>query len=142
MRRPTLLLSIGLAASLLVLTTAADKQRKQPSLKDFMRPKLDHAQKLLEGLTLEQFDVIGKEAQALSLLSRESEWNVLQTEEYLQQSLEFRRAAESIRDAAAKQNLDRAALGYVTLTLKCVNCHKYVRDVRTADSRPPSPRKR
>jgi hypothetical protein len=33
---------------------------------------------------------------------------------------------------ARQKNLDGAALKYVELSLKCVNCHKYVRGVRMA----------
>jgi hypothetical protein len=122
----------------------AQNQQPRESVRAFMRPKLSHSQNLLEGLTLEQFEVIKKEAQALSLLSREAEWNVLQTEDYLHYSSEFRRAADAIRDAAARKNLDGAALAYVEMTMKCINCHKYVRGVRTADGnqKPPTRRAR
>lgn len=99
----------------------------------FMRAKLHHSQRLLEGITLEDYELIAKHAQDLSLLSQEANWRVLQTPEYLQHSVEFRRTADALTEAARKKNLDGAALGYVDLTMKCINCHKYVRDVRTAD---------
>lgn len=101
-------------------------------VKDFMRVKLSQSQKVLEGLALEDFDMIAKNAQAMSLLSQESNWKVLQTAEYLRQSQDFQRTADAIRDAAKKKNLDGAALGYVELTMKCIQCHKYVRNVRMA----------
>jgi hypothetical protein len=31
---------------------------------------------------------------------------------------------------AKDKNLDGAALAYVQLTMSCVNCHKYVREIR------------
>lgn len=95
----------------------------------FMRLKLEHSKNVLEGLALEDFDRIVKNAQAMSLLSEDSNWQVLQTPEYLQQSREFRRAADTLTEAARNKNLDGAALAYVDLTMKCVNCHKYVRTV-------------
>ena len=98
----------------------------------FMRLKLAHSQKILEGIALEDFATIEKSAQNLSMLSHEENWQVFQTPEYLRHSEEFRRNVESIRNAAAKKNIDGAALGYVGVTLNCVNCHKYVRDVRMA----------
>ena len=97
---------------------------------DFMRLKLDHSQKVLEGIVLEDYEMISKNAQKLSLLSQASNWQVLQTEEYLQHSGEFRRAADAVSAAAKEKNIDGATLAYMEMTLKCVNCHKYVRDSR------------
>ncbi|MFM9067470.1 MAG: hypothetical protein ACKOUR_09095 [Planctomycetota bacterium] len=99
---------------------------------EFMRAKLLHSQRLLEGLTTENFDVIAKQSQELSLLSQAATWQVLQTQEYRDRSTEFRRAAEAVTEAARKKNLDAAALAYVDVTMKCVSCHKYVRHVRMA----------
>ncbi|MCA9271035.1 MAG: hypothetical protein KDA41_21285, partial [Planctomycetales bacterium] len=67
------------------------------------------------------------------VLSQEASWQVLQTPEYRQQSLEFRRAAQALKESAEKRNLDAAALAYVDVTLKCVRCHHNVRHVRSAD---------
>jgi hypothetical protein len=101
----------------------------------FMRAKLEHSQAVLEGLTTEDFDQIAKGAGQLEVLSQEAAWQVLQTPEYRLQSGEFRRATRALRDAAAKKNIDAAALAYVDVTLKCVRCHQYVRHVRAADAR-------
>ena len=110
-----------------------NKVQQQPNdVRDFMRAKLAHSQKVLEGLTTEDFDMIAKNSQAMSLLAQASNWQVLQTPEYLEQSRDFRRAADTLTDAAKKKNLDGAALAYVEVTMKCVNCHKYVRGVRMA----------
>ena len=57
---------------------------------------------------------------------------MLQTEEYLKQSGDFRRAADALTKAAQEKNVDGAALAYLDMTMKCVNCHKYVRDTRQA----------
>jgi cytochrome c556 len=101
-------------------------------LRDFMHAKLTHSQKVLEGLTSNDFDLIAKHAEQLTQVSQASNWQVLQTEDYIEQSREFRRASSAVRDAAKKKNLDGAALAYVDMTMKCVNCHKYVRGVRLA----------
>ena len=52
--------------------------------------------------------MIAKTSQAMSLLSQATNWQVLQTEEYLQQSRDFRRAADASTEAAKKKNLDGA----------------------------------
>lgn len=103
----------------------------QPNgLKPFMQQKLDHSKAILEGLALEDYQSIAKNAQDLSLLSLESTWNVLSTQEYLQHSQDFRRAVKQIIEAAHEKNVDKATLGYVDLTIRCVECHKYLRETR------------
>jgi hypothetical protein len=124
-----------LAATLLALGVIAARAWTAPptnQVRDFMRLKLDHAQKALEGIVLEDYDLISKHSQQLSLVSQASNWQVLQTEEYLQHSGEFRRATEAMTKAAKEKNLDGAALAYLETTMKCVNCHQYVRDTRQA----------
>lgn len=96
----------------------------------FMRAKLAHSQNVLEGLAVEDFDLIDKGAQQLSLASEDASWQVLQTEDYARQSADFRRSCDSLRKAAKAKNLDGAALAWMEVTLKCVQCHKYVRDER------------
>lgn len=96
----------------------------------FMDLKLARAQELLKGLALEDFKQIEKSSQAISLLCEEETWRVFQTPEYLAHSEQFRRTANAINKAAQEKNLDGAALGYVRMTMQCVECHKYVRDVR------------
>ena len=127
----------GLLAAIVALSLATLGQSEPPNnVRDFMRAKLANSQKVLEGLATEDFDMIAKNAQAMSLLSQATNWQVLQTQEYLQQSQDFRRTADALTEAARKKNLDGAALAYVELTMKCVNCHKYVRGVRMADLEP------
>lgn len=105
--------------------TAAEKPPTQ--LTPLMRMKLEKAKLILEGLTLEDYDKIAQNARQLKLLSMESGWNVLQTEEYELQSKDFRRTTDVIADAAKNKDVNRAALGYVALTVRCVECHSYMR---------------
>lgn len=109
---------------------AADKN--SDDVKAFMRAKLEHSKNILEGLTTENFGLLAKESQQLTLLSLDADWQVLQTAEYAQLSLAFRKTSQSLTEAAQKKNLDGATLAYVELTLKCVQCHKYVRTVEMA----------
>jgi hypothetical protein len=54
---------------------------------------------------------------------------VLQTPDYIRLSVEFRKAAEQIRKGAQDKNLDAGGLGYVKLTMTCIDCHRHVRSV-------------
>ncbi|QDU74635.1 hypothetical protein Pan97_16470 [Bremerella volcania] len=104
----------------------------KPNVQEFMRVKLLHSQKVLEGLATEDYDMIAKHAQEMSLISRAEEWQVFETPDYLHYSEQFRRAADSVTKAAKEKNLDAATLGYVKMTTSCVECHKHVRLVREA----------
>lgn len=95
----------------------------------FMRAKLAHSATVLEGLSLENYDLIAKGAQQLELVSQDSSWQVLQTEDYARHSEAFRRACDGLRRAAKEKNLDAAVLCWMDVTMKCVQCHRYVRDV-------------
>lgn len=121
------------ALSLVVLmcwTAAASAQRNQ--LSDFMRVKLKHSQRVLEGLVLGDFDEIAKNSQDMSLLSLAETWQVIQTPQYVEYSRKFRKAADALTETARKKNLDAATKAFNLVTTRCVECHKYVRDVRMA----------
>ncbi|QEG01653.1 hypothetical protein Mal15_57310 [Stieleria maiorica] len=136
--RRTNLLSLTLIAAVLIPSLAASPAAAQDpiggervapdNVAPLMRRKLDRAKNILEGLTLEQFDKIASNARSLRLLSMEAGWNVVQTEEYRKQSDEFRRACNSVEKAADGKDVHRAALAYVSLTVRCVECHSYMRE--------------
>jgi cytochrome c556 len=94
----------------------------------FMKAKLTHSKNVLAGLATEDYKQIASNAQDLALLSQAATWKVLQTEEYLRHSNEFRRSADALKKAADDENLDGATLAYVQMTMNCVKCHKYVRE--------------
>ena len=130
MRR--ILLGCLLAVTVSVGTLLSCPVRAQDNIVEFMQAKLKNSQQVLKGLATEDFDLIAKNSQAISLLCEDELWMVMKTPEYLERSTEFRRSADAVTAAAKKKNLEAAALGYVDMTLKCVNCHKYLRQVRMA----------
>jgi len=119
-------ISLPLATEPMAAESGTDATPDQVA--DFMRAKLDHSIAVLEGLAVEDYEMMAKAAQDLALASQASNWQVLQTEEYARQSGEFRRSCITLRDAAKAKNLDAAALAWMDVTMKCVQCHRYVRD--------------
>ncbi|HZY84486.1 MAG TPA: hypothetical protein VFE78_06630 [Gemmataceae bacterium] len=101
-------------------------------VQELMRRKLVQSQKVLEGVAVQDFDLIVKHAEGLLIISKQAEWKVLKTPLYEVYSNEFRRNAEELIENAKKKNVDAAALSYVDLTLTCVKCHKHVREKRMA----------
>jgi hypothetical protein len=108
---------------------------------EIMQQKLKHSQAVLEGLAMKDFKKISKSADELLFLTQEEEWKVLRTPDYVNYSNEFRRNVQALRKNAKDENLDACALSYVEMTLSCVRCHKYVREVRMGrlPSRPGQP---
>jgi hypothetical protein len=136
MKRATLWFSAAaVVAGALLLRSAAAEQK--PGLSQFMRPKLTHSQRLLEGLSLENYELIAREARALRTLSETADWQVLPSIEYVRYSADFQRLCnEMIRHANGK-NLDGASLAYLQLTLNCIECHKHVRQYRDKEVKRP-----
>jgi hypothetical protein len=106
------------------------KDNKKETVSDLMQKKLKYSQKILEGIALNDFDTIAKYADEVVLVSRDAEWKVVKSPRYELFSDEFRGNAETLIKVAKEKNLDGAALAYVEMTLNCVKCHKYVREVR------------
>jgi len=109
---------------------ASAQPGKQPT--KIMVEKLKFSQKLLEGLALANFDMITRNAEDLIQLTKTEEWQVLKTPKYDLFSNEFRRGAENVIEKAKMKNIDGATLAYFELTMSCVRCHTYVREVRGA----------
>ena len=103
---------------------------KDNKVQQLMKKKLQHSQRVLEGIALNDFGLISRNAEDLIRVSKEAEWHVLKSPQYDVNSNEFRRSAVALIQAAKDKNVDGAALAYVDLTLSCVRCHKHLREVR------------
>lgn len=124
-------LAASLCIGIIIAGSGQSDEPKPNKSASFMRLKLDHSQKVLEGLANEDFESIAKNAQQISLLTEDEMWQVLQTPEYRHLSAEFQRIANDLTKQAKKKNLEGSTLSYVQLTMSCVNCHKYVRAAKS-----------
>jgi hypothetical protein len=122
---------IWTASTLLALALAGRLgAAKDGSTADVMRLKLDHAHKVMTALALHDFGGLQRGAEELSRLSQASGWHARQTPEYQLFTTEFRRAADSLAEAAKAKNIDAATVAYTQVTFSCVSCHKYMRGGR------------
>lgn len=99
-------------------------------LKTFMRKKLDASSKILEGLTVEDSELIRKGAASLLEMSKAEQWNVLLDEDYREYNREFRSLIRKLDKAAESNNFDNALLQWLDATKACIDCHQHVRDLR------------
>ena len=134
---------LGIASACAVLGSGSAISQDQPKKKvpdakrdpeqtSFMRKKLEASAEILEGLTAEDSKLIIKGARALVEMSNAEKWKVRNDVMYRQFSGEFQRSAQSLLEAAEKENYDAAALKWIDTTMKCLECHKFVRGMRLA----------
>ncbi len=97
-----------------------------------MREKLNYSKDVLEGLALERYTAIENAGKALKKLSEGAEWEVTtipNATDYVMLTTDFQRHADDLVKQAKAKNIDGATLAYLKLTMSCVQCHKFIRDV-------------
>jgi hypothetical protein len=106
----------------------AQRERGLSPSQEIMWRKLDLSHETLDALALDDFEAIVAYSDDLEAMSRAEAWTTLSSlsdsQPYLSESAQFRRAARELGDAARAKDSERAALAYVDLTLRCVRCHR------------------
>jgi hypothetical protein len=97
-----------------------------------MRKKLEHAQKLLEGIAINDLKKVNENADDLMTLSKVAEFRALKTLDYERHTNDFRRTLDDMRRGVKNKNLEAVTLAYMDMTMTCVRCHTHVRDTRLA----------
>ena len=120
-------------SSLLLLMTSDGTVKSQETgpVKKLMSLKLDHARTILESIIKQDFETLKESSFRLGVLTASSDWLVIPTPEYSQNMADFRRAVEALGETHKGGDIDSAALAYLDMTLRCVQCHKYVRAYQT-----------
>jgi hypothetical protein len=95
-----------------------------------MRDKVTWAGKAIDGLSVEDFGKVAESAKMLRMISRAASWHVIDSDEYTHLSKNFQEQAADMERHAKEKNLDAAGLDYMRISLTCIQCHKYMRDVR------------
>jgi len=103
-----------------------------PELNTVMREKLGHAQKILEAVVTSDWMSLETHSRELEQLTRDPRWMVLKYPEYSKHSAAFVQAVQALHTAAAQHDLEDTPKTYVNMTLKCVECHRYLARDRIA----------
>jgi hypothetical protein len=128
-----------IAVGLIALAYEANELYAQRQLRQLMMDKLHASQKLLEAIATANYKGMSNRADELLQIANQAEWVAFKTPRYELHSNEFRRAAETISRKAKEKNIDGVTLAYMDLTMSCVRCHQYVREVRDAAAPAPLP---
>lgn len=121
-------IAVALSACLGFAASAA----QGPGLNNVMREKLQHAQKILEAVVTSDWASLETSSRDLEQLTNDPRWLVLKFPEYAQQSVAFRKSIRDLHTAAAQRDLEKTPQVYVAMTLKCVECHRYLARARIA----------
>jgi hypothetical protein len=120
-------------AILVIAVTAGPSPSAQPArMKQVMRAKLDHSQRILEAVVTSDWPLLDRESRAMASIVRDPAWSSLAMPEYGRHSEAFLRATDDLMEAARLRDLERASLGFISLTTSCVNCHRYLARARVA----------
>jgi hypothetical protein len=123
--------SISVVA-LVVLWSLVVTPAQGPDLNRLMQRKLVHAQEILKAVVTSDWVALETNSRELERLTRDPAWMVLQYHEYRQHSDAFIRAIQTLHRAAAQRDLEASPRAYVDMTLKCVECHRYLARARLA----------
>jgi cytochrome c556 len=131
MKRISIVLAVLLCAAVAAIVFAApeEKETKKPSRRQnvFMKQKLVYSQLVLEGLTLEKYDLIITNGRKMWNMSQDNLWQQLFSEEYKKHSQTFRDNVMAMIEAAREKKLDAAMEAYTKSLRSCYECHKYFR---------------
>jgi hypothetical protein len=110
-----------------------DPESKARPLQKFMRAKLSASTKILEGLAMEDLDLIREGAVEMNQMSQAEQWRRHEDMLYRQFSADFRQTTSDLIDATKEHQFDRAALKWMDATMACIECHRYVRNKLVVD---------
>ena len=124
---------VALAALLgLSAMSASDGAAQTPALGRLMREKLAHSEKVLEAIMTSDYASLQRHSEDLIRVTESPVWSVLKSPEYIRHSAAFLRATQDLVKAAADRDFDAATMHYVSLTLSCYQCHRYIKNRRIA----------
>jgi len=116
-----------------------DVPKKGKPLNDFMRRKLHASNQILEGLVTDRMSIVESGAKLLLEMSDAEQWRASNDALYLQFSRTFRDSVETLIDKAERKSIDGVALAWMDVTMNCIQCHEWVRNVMVADLDAPIP---
>ncbi len=101
----------------------------QSPLSVFMHRKLSASNLILRGLVTDDLELAQDGARELLKMSHAEKWRASSDMMYLNHSREFQRSVETLQKKAKSKSIDGTALAWVDVTMNCIQCHEWVRDV-------------
>jgi mono/diheme cytochrome c family protein len=96
----------------------------------WMTKKLEFSQKILRGLTMGDFEMARKNADAMVVVGYLESWDRAGTPEYKKQLKSFESANKELVRQAEMKDIGAATRAYAQLVVSCIECHNVVRDAK------------
>lgn len=125
------LISLSMASATLGVTVglslAAGPAEKDPAMTAFMRQKLAYTQGITEGLSLEQFELVTKNAVKLRDMTQTNVWTRVDNPDYARLTKQYKGTIDALYNAGTERQLKAATDAYVRTLKSCVECHRVLR---------------
>ena len=115
-------LGITVGVSLSFLALAATYEKREVS-RAYMRQKLAYSQGVLEGLTLEKFDLVTKNAIRIRNMKLTNMMYGVRNQLYMSHITNYHQAVDRLLDASTQKDLARSTKAYQGVIQSCVECH-------------------
>ncbi len=107
--------------------SAAQEKPDAKAASVWMKQKLVNSEKILEGLTSGDLDLVARHASAMKALNMVEGFVRRDPPAYRTQLHLFQFSLDELVQNAQQGNLDGATLAFTQMTISCVNCHKHLR---------------
>jgi hypothetical protein len=128
---------VTLVSALVLATSSVGKPQDQKAGKSkqltsnqvLMRDKLVQMNRILEGITLNDFDEVKDGAKTLGMISKAASWHISDpTPRYERLSKNFQEQAADLERHANERNTEAATLDLVRMNVTCTQCHQHMRE--------------
>jgi hypothetical protein len=106
----------------------SQESKERGSKAGIMRMKLEPAKNILEGIALGDYQSVKKNTEQIRLLTLDEKWMYLQTETYREHTKNFERSLNLLKRMCDEKDMDGVTLAYMQVTMRCVECHRTLRD--------------
>ncbi len=124
--------------TLVAAVVAAESRPRRTAMQSFMRQKLVYSQGVLEGLSLEKFDLVSKNAIRMRDMTQSNHWSIVRQPDYMAHTTNYQKSIEALYMAAVDKNLEAATDAYLKMARNCVECHRLVRADQRKNPEPPA----
>ena len=118
---------VGTLAILTWLSVVAAQGPGTHPTREFMRTKLNYSQGILEGITLEKYDLVVSNATLLRNMNLTNAFFALKNPYYMENLTNFQTKVDGLIKAAKDKDLGASTDAYSFTVAACINCHKVFR---------------
>lgn len=122
----SLILSLAAVVAIASVLLAAPYEKRTVS-RSYMRQKLAYSQGVLEGLTLEKFDLVTKNAISMRKMNLTNYWYWQTNRVYMGHITGYQQNIDRLLNASTDKDLDKSVRAYEAVLQNCVECHRHFR---------------